>query len=54
MKHREITGSLAERNGRYTAILNLYDEDGKRRQKSIALGIPVKGTSARLRPSWRS
>ena len=52
MKHREITGSLAERNGRYTAILNLYDEDGKRRQKSIALGIPV--TSARLRPSWRS
>ena len=30
MKHREITGSLAERNGRYTAILNLYDEDGKR------------------------
>ena len=43
MKHRESTGSLAERNGRYTAILNLYDEDGKRRQKSIALGIPVKG-----------
>ena len=43
MKHREITGSLAERNDRYTAILNLYDEDGKRRQKSIALGIPVKG-----------
>ena len=43
MGHREITGSLAERNGRYTAILNLYDEDGKRRQKSIALGIPVKG-----------
>ena len=43
MKHREITGSLTERNGRYTAILNLYDENGKRRQKSIALGIPVKG-----------
>lgn len=43
MGHREITGSLAERNGRYTAILNLYDEDGKRRQKSIALGVPVKG-----------
>lgn len=43
MKHREITGSLTERNGKYTAILNLYDENGKRRQKSIALGIPVKG-----------
>jgi len=43
MKHREITGSLVERNGRFTAVLNLYDESGKRRQKSIALGIPVKG-----------
>lgn len=43
MKHREITGSLTERNGKYTAILNLYDESGKRKQKSIALGIPVKG-----------
>ena len=30
MKHREITGSLAERNGRYTAILNLYDNIGER------------------------
>lgn len=43
MKQREITGSLFERNGKYTAILNLYDENGKRKQKSIALGIPVKG-----------
>lgn len=43
MKHREVTGSLMERGGKYTAILNLYDESGKRKQKSIALGIPVKG-----------
>ena len=43
MKHREITGSLIERGGKYTTVLNLYDETGKRRQKSIALGIPVKG-----------
>lgn len=43
MKHREITGSLMERGGKYTAIINLYDENGKRKQKSIALGIPVKG-----------
>ena len=43
MKQREITGSLFERNGKYTAILNLYDENGKRKQESIALGIPVKG-----------
>ena len=43
MKYREITGSLIERNGKYTAVLNLYDDAGKRKQKSIALGIPVKG-----------
>jgi len=37
-----VTGSLQERNGKYTAVLNLY-ENGRRKQKSIALGIPVKG-----------
>ena len=42
MEQREVTGSLYERNGKYTAVLNLYDETGKRKQKSIALGIPVK------------
>ncbi len=47
MKYREITGSLIERNGKYTAVLNLYDVAGKRRQKSIALGIPVKGNKRR-------
>lgn len=47
MKEREITGSLQERNGKYTAVLNLYDETGKRKQKSIALGIPVKGNKRR-------
>ncbi len=39
----EVTGSLFERRGKFTAILSYYDEDGKRRQKSVALGIPVKG-----------
>ena len=28
-------------------MLSYYDEDGKRRQKSIALGIPVKGNKRR-------
>ena len=37
-----VTGSLQERNGKYTAVLNTY-ENGRRKQKSIALGIPVKG-----------
>lgn len=43
MKKRKVTGSLFERNGKFTAMLSFYDEDGKRRQKSVALGIPVKG-----------
>ncbi len=47
MKSREVTGSLFERNGKFTAMLSYYDEDGKRRQKSIALGIPVKGNKRR-------
>ena len=54
MSNREVTGSLFERNGRYTAVLNLYDKNGKRRQKSVALGIPGRATSARLRPAWRN
>lgn len=37
-----VTGSLQERNGKYTVVLNTY-ENGKRKQKSIALGISVKG-----------
>ena len=41
MSNREVTGSLFERSGRYTAVLNLYDKNGKRSQKSVALGIPV-------------
>ena len=43
MKKREVTGSLFERNGKFTAMLSFYNESGKRRQKSVALGIPVKG-----------
>lgn len=37
-----VTGSLFERNGKYTAVLNTY-ENGKRKQESFSLGIPVKG-----------
>ena len=37
-----VKGSLQERNGKYTAVLNLY-ENGRRKQKSIALSIPIKG-----------
>lgn len=40
---RPLTGSLKDRDGKYTAIVNYYDENGKRQQKYHALGIPVKG-----------
>lgn len=36
------TGYLREKKGRYYAVLNLYDSEGKRKQKSIATGLPVK------------
>ena len=32
--NRPIPGSLKERDGKYTAILNVYDETGKRKQKT--------------------
>lgn len=41
-----ITGSLQERNGKYTAVLNIY-VNGKRKQKSICTGLPVKGNKRR-------
>ena len=41
--NRPLTGSLKDRYGKYTAIINYYDETGKRRQKYHALNIPVKG-----------
>lgn len=40
---RPLTGSLKDRDGKYTAIVNYYDESDKRQQKYHALGIPVKG-----------
>lgn len=40
---RPLTGSLKDRDGKYTAIVNYYDGNGKRQQKYHALGIPVKG-----------
>ncbi len=37
-----MTGSLAEKNGKYYAVLNL-NEHGKRKQKWINTGLPIKG-----------
>ena len=35
-----MTGSVQQKNGKYYAVLNLYDEKGKRKQKWIATGYP--------------
>lgn len=38
-----MTGSLQIKNGYYYAVLNLYDTNGKRRQKWLPSGLPAKG-----------
>ena len=37
-----MTGSLTIKNGKYYAVLNIY-EDGKRKKKWINSGLPEKG-----------
>lgn len=38
-----ITGSLQKKKGSYYAVLNLYDEYGKRKPKWIPTGYAIKG-----------
>lgn len=42
-KHDKITGSLQIKNGKYYVLVNLYDHNGKRTVKWIALGLDSKG-----------
>ena len=42
-----VAGHLAERKGRYYAVINYNDDDGKRNTKWISLGLPVKGNKKR-------
>ena len=63
MSNREVTGSLFERNGRYTAVLNLYDKNGKRRQMQIlfithlhameSISVEKFSSGLRTRADWR-
>ena len=41
-----MTGSLTIKNGKYYAILNVY-ENGKRKKKWICSGLPEKGNKRR-------
>lgn len=38
-----MTGSLTIKNGKYYVVLNVYDENGKRKKKWISTGLPEKG-----------
>ncbi|MGN0520532.1 MAG: tyrosine-type recombinase/integrase [Candidatus Fimenecus sp.] len=38
-----MTGSLQQKNGKYYAVINLTDQNGKRKQKWIPTGLEVKG-----------
>lgn len=37
------TGSVQVKNGKYYAVLNLYDENGKRKPKWVPTGLEVRG-----------
>lgn len=43
------TGFLAVKNGKYYAVLNLYDSSGKRKLKWISTGYPEKTTREKLK-----
>lgn len=40
---KNVTRSLQTKHGKYYAVLNLYDYTGKRKQKWISTGFPVRG-----------
>ena len=46
MSNREVTGSLFERNGCYTAVLNLYDKKRKTQAEVRCPGYSDEGQQA--------
>lgn len=38
-----VSGSVQQKNGKYYAVLNLKDENGKRKQKWISTGLTIRG-----------
>lgn len=38
-----VTGSVQIKDGKYYAVLNLKNENGKRKQKWISTGLPIRG-----------
>lgn len=48
-----MTGSLQVKNGKYYAVLNFYDEQGKRKQRWISLDLPVRGNKRKAEAKLR-
>lgn len=48
-----MTGSLQEKRGKYYAVLNLTDKDGKRRQKWVSTGYEVKNNRRKAETALR-
>lgn len=49
-----VTGSLQKKYNTYYAVLNLTDEFGKRKQKWIPTGYPIKGYKKRANEVLRT
>lgn len=47
MAAKNVKGNVILRNGWFHVVINYYDETGKRKQKSIALGLRTKGNKRR-------
>ena len=48
-----MTGSLQEKRGKFYAVLNFRDEDGKRKQKWFPLDLPIKGNKRKAEAMLR-
>ena len=49
-----MTGSLQEKNGKYYAVINLTDINGKRKQKWISTGYEIKGNKKKAEQFLRN
>ena len=46
-EHRNMTGSVQLSKGKWYCVLNMKDENGKRKPKWISTGFPEKGNKKR-------
>lgn len=49
-----VAGHLQEKKGLYYIVLNFTDENGKRKPKWIATGLPVKGNKRKAEALLRA